>query len=98
MQHGSQSQALESHHLAANQISAVKILVVALRQLAAQHAHLGAPQSLRLVSILDSREFHGQRPATAAAGLDAVVLPDTSLADAQTSMVEKAFGRIGVRT
>src|ERR1700679_2010608 len=93
-----QTEALEIHHLAANQVGAVKILVVPRRQLAPRHTNLGAPQSLRLISIVHPRQFHRQRTATAAARLDTVVPPDTPPAYAQTAMIEQALRRVGVRT
>src|ERR1700679_1318808 len=93
-----QTEALEIHHLAADQIGAVKILVVPRRQLAPRHTNLSAPQSLRLISVLPPRHLHRQRTATAAARLDAVVQPDTPPSYAQTGVIEQAFRRVGVRT
>ena len=47
--------ARQIHHLAADQIGAVKILVVARRQFAARHADLRAAQCLRLIAVVRPR-------------------------------------------
>ncbi len=88
MLHVAQPRAVEIHHLAADQVGAVEISDLSLRQLAARHANLRAPQSLRLVPILNPRQLHRQRAAAAAAGLNTVVLPDTALPQHQTTMIE----------
>src|SRR5258708_36829485 len=83
-----QTNPVEIHNFAADQVGAVEIPIVPLRQLAARHTYLRATQTLRLVPILNPCQFHRQRAAAAAAGLNTVALPDTALADAQTSMLE----------
>src|SRR6266403_2100162 len=98
MLHVSQPRAVEIHYLAPDQVGAVEIPVVPRRQLAARDTNLRAPQGLRLVPILNPRQFHRQRAAAAAAGLDAVVLPDPALTQHQISMLEQALRRVGVRT
>src|SRR5258708_9229252 len=98
MLHASQTNAVEIHHFAADQVGAVEVPIIPLRQLAARHTNLRAPQSLRLVPILNPRQFHRQRATAAAARLNTVVLPDPAPADAQTSMLVQALGGIGVRT
>ena len=74
------------------------LLLLPLMVAAGAHAPALAPQSLRLVPILHPRQFHRQRAAAAAAGLDTVVPPGIAPADVQTSMLEQALGGIGVRT
>src|SRR5229473_2648416 len=88
MLHLSQTNPVEIHRFAADQVGAVEVPALPLRQLAARHANLRTSQSLRLVPILDPRQFHRQRATTASTGLDTVVLPDAPPADAQTSMFE----------
>src|SRR6266481_9901897 len=78
MLHLSQTTPRETHRFAADQVGAVEVPALPLRQLAARHTNLRAPQSLRLVPILDPRQFHRQRATAAAAGLDTIVLPDTA--------------------
>src|ERR1700723_486194 len=90
-----QAEALEIHHLAADQVGAVKILVVPRRQLAPRHTNLGAPQSLRLIPILHPRQLHRQSTAAAAARLHTVVPPDAPPAYAQTAVIEQALRKIG---
>src|SRR5579859_282554 len=88
MLHVSQTCAVEIHHLAADQVGAVEISDFPLWQVAARHTNLRAPQGLRLVPILNPRQFNRQRAAAAAAGLNTVALPNTAPADPQTSMLE----------
>src|ERR1700722_16318549 len=98
MLHYAQTEALEIHHLAADQVGAVEVLIVPRRQLAARHANLGATQGLRLISILHPCQLHRQRTAAAAARLNTVIPPDTAPAYAQIAMVEQALRWVGVRT
>src|ERR1700731_3580641 len=98
MLHVPQHDALEIRHFAADQVGTVEIPIISPRQFAAGHTNLGPPQSLRLIPILDSRQFDRQRAAAAAARLDTIDLPHAPPADAQTSMFEQSFWGIGVRT
>ncbi len=98
MLHRPQADAVQIHHFAADQVGAIEILVIPLRQLAARHADLCAPQSLRLIAILDARPVSpstrrrcGRSPQC---GSSARHLP----ADLQNSVIEQALRRVRMRT
>jgi hypothetical protein len=87
----------EIHHLAADQIGAVKVLVVALRQLAARHADLRAPQACAWSrsSTPSAWPSAGRRCAR---WLRCGSVRPRAPARSATAMFQQAFGRIRVRT
>jgi hypothetical protein len=78
----------EIHHLAADEVGPIKILVVALRQFRARHTNLRTTQDSRLVAIVDARQLRRELPAAAPAGLNFVRHPRAADAQLQAAMLQ----------